>query len=106
MLVTQALADLTGLEPLAPDSPRFFGQMISAPLAPCDPDALQKRLYDEFRIEIPVSARRGPPIIRASFQGYNDGRDLDALLSALSRLVAVSKRARAARPVISDGRTG
>jgi isopenicillin-N epimerase len=51
------------------------------PEAPAD---LQRRLYDEYRIEIPVSDAGA---IRASFQGYNDGSDLEALAAALHALL-------------------
>jgi selenocysteine lyase/cysteine desulfurase len=58
--------------------------MVSARLPDVDADALQRRLYDEHRIEIPASRRwNGTPLIRASFQGYNDERDLELLLDAL-----------------------
>jgi isopenicillin-N epimerase len=83
------LAELTGLEPLAPDSPTFFGQMLTAPLPDCDAEELQRRLYDEHRIEVPLArARNGrPTTIRVSFQAYNDESDLEALLRALRRLL-------------------
>ena len=47
------------------------------------PEDLQTRLYDEHAIEIPVF----DGMIRASFQGYNDERDLDVLADALSALL-------------------
>ena len=28
--------------------------MATVPLLPCDPGALERRLYDEYRVEIPV----------------------------------------------------
>jgi isopenicillin-N epimerase len=79
------LAELTRLEPLAPDSREFFGQMVSAPLPPCDGVELQRRLLEEHRIEIPLFERNGHWLLRASFQGYNDERDLDRLVDALVR---------------------
>ncbi|MGZ4441404.1 MAG: aminotransferase class V-fold PLP-dependent enzyme, partial [Gaiellaceae bacterium] len=82
----ERLAGLTGLEPLAP--PELIGQMVSAPLpAGLDADALKARLYDEFRIEIPVPRRGEERFLRASFQGYNDEDDLDALVAALELLL-------------------
>ena len=81
------LAELTGLEPLAGAFAELLGQMVSVPLPPYDPEELKRRLYDEYRIEIPVFVRDGVPILRASFQGYNDARDLDVLLEALERLL-------------------
>jgi isopenicillin-N epimerase len=82
----ERLAGLTGLEPLAP--PELLAQMAAAPLpAGLDADALKARLYDEFRIEVPVLVRGDERFLRASFQGYNDEDDLDALIAALERLL-------------------
>jgi len=44
-------------------------------------------LYRERRIDVLAKAWRGVPILRVSFQGYNDENDLDALLSALPELL-------------------
>ena len=82
----ERLAGLTGLEPLAP--PELLAQMVSAPLpAGLDADALKARLYEEFRIEIPVPRRGDERFLRASFQGYNDEDDLEALVAALELLL-------------------
>jgi hypothetical protein len=48
--------------------------------APAD---LKLRLYDEYRVEVPVFGG----IIRASYQGYNDESDLGALAAALEALL-------------------
>jgi isopenicillin-N epimerase len=76
-----------GLEPVAPDSAEFFRQMVTLRL-PSDvrPD-LQERLYDDHRIEIPVTERGEERFIRASFQGYNDDEDLRRLQNALAALL-------------------
>ena len=76
-----------GLEPLSPDSPDFFRQMVALRLPEGAPEDLQERLYDEHRIEIPVFERGDGRLIRASFQGYNDAGDLERLRSALSELL-------------------
>ena len=44
---------------------------------------LKTSLYDRHRVEVPVQRWDDRPLVRASFQGYNDERDLDALLGAL-----------------------
>lgn len=75
------LADL-GLEPLAPDE-SWLGQMVAAELPDCDVADLKTRLYDRHRVEVPVQRWHDRPLLRASFQGYNDERDLDALCEAL-----------------------
>jgi isopenicillin-N epimerase len=77
-----------GLEALVPDTrPAFFGQMVTLRLPAGAPDDLQERLYDEYRIEIPVFERGDDRFIRASFQGYNDEADLDRLRVALHELI-------------------
>lgn len=81
------LADLTGLVPIAPDSPDWFAQMAAAPLPPIDGPALQRRLYDEHCIEVPVTTLNGSPYLRVSFQGYNTADDADRLLAALADLL-------------------
>ena len=80
-----ALAELTGLEPLTQEASEQFGQMVASPLPDTDADRLQRRLYDEHRIEVLVRPWNGRPLLRASFQGYNDERDLERLLDALAR---------------------
>jgi isopenicillin-N epimerase len=76
-----------GLDPLAPDSPDFFRQMVTLRLPDAAPEDLQERLYDEHRIEIPVFEHRAGRLIRPSFQGYNDGGDLERLGAALAALL-------------------
>jgi len=76
-----------GLEPIVPDSRELFGQMVTLHLPAGAPDDLQERLYDDYRIEIPVSEHGGERFIRASFQGYNDAADLERLGSALASLL-------------------
>jgi len=46
--------ELTGLPPITPDSLEWFAQMAALPIPNCDLDALKRRLYDEFHIEIPT----------------------------------------------------
>ncbi len=74
---------LTQLDPISPDDPIWFAQMAAFPLPSCDGEALQKRLYDEFNIEIPIITWNGKSLIRLSVQGYNTPADIDKLLEAL-----------------------
>ena len=77
-----------GLTPVVPGTQHGrYGQMVSLLLPDDAPADLQQRLYDEHRIEIPVSDRESPRLIRASFQGYNDEEDLERLKAALAALV-------------------
>ncbi|MCU0497658.1 MAG: aminotransferase class V-fold PLP-dependent enzyme [Anaerolineae bacterium] len=81
-----AIDQLTGLAPIAP--PSAFGQMIAIRLpASVDPIDLKARLYDEYRIEIPITGWNGLHLIRPSYQAYNTHDDLTRLLTALTVLL-------------------
>jgi selenocysteine lyase/cysteine desulfurase len=68
-------------EPVAP-GPSYVGRMAAVPVAG-DGDELKRRLYDEHRIELPVT----DGVLRASFAMYNDEGDLERLLAALSSIL-------------------
>jgi len=82
------ICELTGLAPLHPQTDNWFRQMASAPL-PADTNIplLKNRLYDEYRIEVPVHEWNGNKLIRISVQGYNTKRDIDKLIHALTELL-------------------
>jgi isopenicillin-N epimerase len=84
----QRLADLTGFAPIS--DPARIGRMVSVRVPVDDAEATQARLLDEFRIEIPVFARKTEPLLRASFAPYNDESDLDWLVTALERVLTES----------------
>jgi isopenicillin-N epimerase len=75
------------LEAIVPDSHDFYGQMVTLRLPADAPADLKERLYDDHRIEIPVSEHGGDGFIRASFDGYNDAGDLQRLKTALDELL-------------------
>lgn len=63
----------------------WIGQLVAVPLPPgTDTVALKTRLYDDFKIEIPVLVWSGRPFIRVSIQGYNTRADVDRLMAALA----------------------
>ena len=74
------LCDLLGTEPIAPES--MVLQMASVRLPEPDAD-LNRRLFEEHRIEIPVS--HVGTLLRISIAPYNDRTDVDRLLAALAR---------------------
>ena len=81
-LRTQArVGELTGLAPIG--APGDFGQMVPIAVPAMNATALRTRLFEEFRIEVPVTSHSGQLFVRASFQGYNDDADADALVGAL-----------------------
>jgi len=82
------ISDLTGLAPLHPQTGNWFSQMIASPLPQeADMPTLKERLYNEYRIEVPVHEWNGNNLIRVSVQGYNTKRDVDTLLKALKALL-------------------
>jgi isopenicillin-N epimerase len=79
------ITDLTGLPPVCEDG--AFSQMFAAELPASGLDALKQRLYDEYKVEVPVIRWEDRCFIRVSFQAYNDRSDADALLDALRILL-------------------
>ncbi|HSL45325.1 MAG TPA: aminotransferase class V-fold PLP-dependent enzyme [Anaerolineales bacterium] len=89
-LLRQALeriCELTGMPPLYPLDSDFYGQMGIAPLPRSDLVTLKSRLYDEFKIEVPLIEWQDKQFIRISIQGYNVQADVDALVDALRTLL-------------------
>lgn len=82
----QQVSALFDLPPLTPDDEQWFAQMSALPLPSCDLEALKRRLYDEYRIEIPVLRWNERCLARISLQGYNTQTDVDALMTALRTL--------------------
>jgi isopenicillin-N epimerase len=84
----ERICDLTGLPPLYPLDSDFYSQMAIAPLpAGVDLTSLKARLYDEYRIEVPLIQWQDRKFVRISIQGYNTGADVDALVVALKTLL-------------------
>ena len=80
------LSELLATEPPAGEADESgLLQMVTVRLPPCDAFALGARLAAEHRIEVLAQEWRGRPILRASFQGYNDEEDLRTLVAALRR---------------------
>jgi isopenicillin-N epimerase len=89
----ERISALTGLPPIiAPsdEAESWFAQMVAVPLPPVDKRPFQRRLYDDYRIEIPLSQWDATTLIRVSIQGYNTRQDLDALLAALEKILPES----------------
>ncbi len=85
----QAEAEL-GLRPVGQETKPCPLQMRAFALPPCDGRALGRRLFDRWRIEVPVIAWNGRSLLRVSVQGYNTDRDLDALLRVLEEELRTS----------------
>ena len=60
--------------------------MWATELARGDADELQRRLFDEHRIEVPVREWEGRSLLRVSIGPYNEAADVERLLDALAEL--------------------
>lgn len=59
-------------------------QMWASQVETDDPTGLQRRLFDEHRIEVVVRAWEGRSLLRVSIAPYNEAADVERLLDALS----------------------
>jgi isopenicillin-N epimerase len=65
-------------------SPEWFKQMVSIPLPNLLPaEVLQHRLFNDYKIEVPIVGWKGKNLIRVSIQAYNSLQDLEKLITAL-----------------------
>ena len=83
----QRLAAFTDLPALSPDDPSWYCQMASLPLPACDLAILQKRLFDEHRVEVPTVSWGARSFLRISIQGYTERWEIDALVNGLRVLL-------------------
>jgi isopenicillin-N epimerase len=81
------IEEMTGLPPVCPDSPEWYAQMAAFPLPPCDGAMLQRRLWEEHRVEVPIIEWGGRQLVRVSVQGYNTAEDVETLVEALRALI-------------------
>jgi isopenicillin-N epimerase len=68
-----------------PGMPAPFMRAVELPAA--DPDELWRRLFDEFRVEVPVYGWGGRCLLRVSIGPYNDAEDVERLVDALRELL-------------------
>ena len=74
------------LPPVGPTpAPQMWASEVDAP----DPEALQRRLFDEHRIEVVVQAWEGRSLLRVSIGPYNEAADVEKLLDALAEYGAL-----------------
>jgi isopenicillin-N epimerase len=78
---------LLGSQPLCPLTGEFTGQMFSIPATVAEPEKLQKLLYQNYRIEIPVMRHGENIFIRYSINAFNSQSDLDMLYAALQEII-------------------
>ncbi len=84
----ERVCDLVKMPPLYPLDGSFFSQMAIAPLPPdVDLAVLKSRLYEEYKVEVPLIYWQDRKFVRISIQGYNSPDDVDALVSGLGRFL-------------------
>ncbi|NLF72788.1 MAG: aminotransferase class V-fold PLP-dependent enzyme [Candidatus Anammoximicrobium sp.] len=81
----QRLVELTGQTPILPDSPDWYGCMAHVPLPPGDAAALQRQLWADERIEVPIVAWKDRRWIRVSCHLYNTCHEIDRLVEAVDK---------------------
>ena len=82
-----AVNAVTGRAALTTGHDGWVAQMATMELPGCDHELLQRRLWDEYSVEIPTFAWNGGSYIRVSIQAYNDELDVKTLVEALRRLL-------------------
>lgn len=89
----QRICDLVQMEPFYPLDSDLYHQMGIAPL-PADTDIVsaKMRLYDDFRVEVPLIEWNGRKFVRISVQAYNSVGDVDALVNGLREILAVERQ--------------
>jgi isopenicillin-N epimerase len=84
----ERICDLTGLPPAYPLESAMYIQMGIAPLpSATDLAVLKSRMYEEYKVEVPLTQLGDRKFIRISLQCYNTQADIDALVNALARLL-------------------
>jgi isopenicillin-N epimerase len=83
---------LTGQEPICPDTPDWYAQMATLRLPSCNAPELQRRLWVEFQVEIPHIIWEEQPFFRIAVQGYNTIEDLETLTAALVQVLNLAKK--------------
>jgi isopenicillin-N epimerase len=79
--------ELLGTQPISPLTNEWIGQMISIPIHTKKPEVLQRKLFKEFNIEIPIMRQGEDIYMRYSINAFNSVQDLEALHNALTTII-------------------
>jgi isopenicillin-N epimerase len=82
----ERLGALSDRPQLAPESTEWWMQMATIPIPGDDAGRIKERLWDDFKIEIPIMGRADGVYARISIQAYNGRADVDRLVEAISAL--------------------
>ena len=83
--------ELLGSSPICPVTDEFLGQMCSIPTKTKTPEQLQRHLFEQYKIEVPVTRQDERVFLRYSINGFNTQGDLDKLYEALEEIVKEGK---------------
>ncbi|MFN8164717.1 MAG: aminotransferase class V-fold PLP-dependent enzyme [Bacteroidia bacterium] len=78
--------EVLGTQALAPLTHEFYGQMCSAQVNTTQPEQLQRHLFEQYKIEIPVMRHREKCFIRISFHAFNTDEELKYLFDSLKKI--------------------
>jgi isopenicillin-N epimerase len=82
----QRFYTLLGTTPISPLTNEWIGQMISIPIKTIEPEQLQRKLFIDYKIEVPVMRQENDVYIRYSINAFNSEKDLDTLYAALEAI--------------------
>ncbi len=79
------LSELPGAEAITPEGRCWFGWMVGVWLPEGEHASLQQRLWDHYKIEVPIVRFADRYLVRVSCHQYVSTHDIDTLLRALDR---------------------
>ena len=82
----QRFFDLLGTTPISPLTSEWIGQMISIPIKTAEPEILQRTLFTEYQIEVPIMRQGNDVYLRYSINGFNSQSDIDRLYQVIAEL--------------------
>ena len=82
----QRFFDLLGATPISPLTSEWIGQMISIPINTSEPEILQRTLFTEYQIEVPIMRQGKDVYLRYSINGFNSQSDMDRLYQVVAKL--------------------
>ena len=78
--------DLFNSKPICPLNSEWIGQMISIPIQSPDPEKLQRTLFLDYKIEVPIMRQGDDVYLRYSINAFNSVENLDALYNAIKEI--------------------
>lgn len=79
----ESFCNLFQSKPLAPVTDDFIAQLLSCEIKTKEPEQLQKHLFNQYKIEIPVMRHGDKTFMRYSMNAFNTQDDLDKLFAAI-----------------------